>query len=102
MQRLLLATMFGLAFVLAVSESRAQTISDRFKDPSRKPGTPIVIGTLGEPIPLSIEELTERSDLILEAKVSWLKSYINVEDTAVITDYTIVPIRVLAGTVPGA
>ena len=102
MQRLLLAMMFGLGFGLAVSEAGAQTISDRLKDPSRKPGTPVVIGTLGEPRPLSVEELTKRSDLILEGRVSWLKSYINVEDTAVITDYTIVPIRVLAGTVPGA
>jgi hypothetical protein len=62
----------------------------------------VLIGVLGEPLPLSVDELTKQSDLVLEAKVSRLKTYINSADTAVITDLAILPTRVLAGTVPGA
>jgi hypothetical protein len=101
MQRLLFATMFGLGCGLVVASAGAQTISDRIRDPSRKPGSPVTIGVLGEPTPLSVEGLTNGSDLVLEARISWLKTYINVADTAVLTDYAIQPIRILAGTVPG-
>ena len=84
MKRLLLTTILGLGLALDDSAAIAQTISDRIYDPSRKPGTPVIIGTLGEPIPQSVDELAKRSDLVLEAKVSRLKSYINAADTAVI------------------
>jgi hypothetical protein len=100
MRRLLLAAMLG--FGVAASGAGAQTISERIADGSRKPGTPVVIGMLGEPIPLSIEDLAKQSDLIVEARVTPLKTYINSADTAVITEFSILPIQVLAGTVPSA
>jgi hypothetical protein len=100
MRRLVLVIVFG--FGLAVSATHIQTISDRLADSSRKPGTPLVIGTLGEPVPLSIEELTKRSDMVVEARLALLKTYINDRDTAVITDYAIQPIRILTGAVSGA
>src|SRR5207247_5768060 len=78
------------------------TISDRIHDPSRAPGTPVVIGVLGEPEPLSLDELTKRSDLVVEARVERLRSYINALDTAVLTDFSIVPLRVLTGRNPSA
>jgi hypothetical protein len=98
MNKLIMATMFALG--LGASSVSTQTISDRLNDPSRTPGSPVVVGMVGEPIPLSVEELTKRSDLILEGKVSTPRSYINSADTAVITDYRVLPIRVLGGTAP--
>lgn len=95
--RRLLIVMLGVA--LHPSWATAQTISDRIRDAKQRPGTPVVVGTLGEPWVLSLEELIRASDLIVVAKVSWLRSYINQADTAVITDSAILPIRVLAGTV---
>ena len=102
MKRLLLTTMLALAFALDNSAATAQTISDRIYDISRKPDAPVIIGVLGEPIPLSVDELTKRSDLVLEARVSRRQSYVNAADTAVITDFDILPIRILAGNVPVA
>ena len=65
-------------------------------DSSRKPGTPVVVRVLRELVPLSVDELTKRSDLVLEAKLSRLKMYINSADPTVITDFAILPIRTLA------
>ena len=97
MKGLLLTTMLGLGFAL---DATAQTISDRIHDVSREPGTPVIIGVLGEPIPLSIDEFTKRADLVLEARLSRLESYINAADTAVVTEFEIQPIRILSGAVP--
>jgi hypothetical protein len=95
--------LFALGLAHQGSEAAAQaTISERVSDASRKPGTPVVIGVLGEPIPLSIDELTNQSDLVVEARVSRLKTYVDEQDTAVLTDFALMPVRILAGTVPDA
>jgi hypothetical protein len=100
MKRLLLTTIVGLGFALGSPEATAQTISDRIYDVSREPGTPVIIGVLGEPIRLSIDEFTKRADLVLEARLSRLESYINAADTAVVTEFEIQPIQILSGAVP--
>ena len=97
---LLLTTIVGLGFALGSPGATAQTISDRINDVSREPGAPVIFGVLGEPIPLSIDEFTKRADLVLEARLSRLESYINAADTAVVTEFEIQPIRILSGTVP--
>jgi hypothetical protein len=98
MERSLLVTI--LAFGIAASGASAQTITERLAAGSREPGTPLLIGTLGEATPLSVEELTKQSDLAVETRVTRLKTYTNAADTAVLTDFAVLPIRVLAGTPP--
>jgi hypothetical protein len=98
MKQFLFATILGLA--LSSSAATAQTISDRIYDVFRPPGTPVIIGVLSEPFPKSVSELTNGSALILEAKVSLLRTYINASDTGVISEFEILPIQILAGNVP--
>src|SRR4029077_7960537 len=49
---------------------------------------------------LSIEELTRKSDLVVEGTLSVIETYVNNADTAVVTDYQMTPLRTLAGTAP--
>ena len=100
MKRIMLAATLVLAVALDRSIAIAQTISDRIYDPLREPGTAVVIGVLGEPIPLSIDEMTKRSDLVTEARLSRLRTYINAADTAVYTDFEILPATMLVGGLP--
>jgi hypothetical protein len=100
MKRILLALALVLTVALCCSTAVAQTISDRIYNPSRKPGTPVVIGALGEPVLLSIDEMTKRSDLVLEATLSRLKTYINAADTAVVTDFEMSPAEMFVGSIP--
>jgi hypothetical protein len=76
------------------------TVSERIRLAKEKPGTKVVMGMLGDAVPMSIEELTKTAPLVLEARVFVLKTYINEADTAVITDFAVEPIRVLAGQAP--
>ena len=89
-------------FGMSMADASAQTISDRLHDPFRRPGVPLVIGMLGEPVPMSVEQLTKSSDLVVEARVSALRTYIDATDTAILTEYAILPVRVLADGVPTA
>jgi hypothetical protein len=73
----LLPAVLGLGLILNSSVSAAQAISERVREASQKPGTPVVVGVLSEPMRSSVQELTERSDLIVEARVSRLESRIN-------------------------
>src|SRR5438105_3300788 len=73
MKRKLTGAMLVLGVALDHTAAVAQTISDRIYDPLREPGAPVIIGTLGEPIPLSIDEMTKRSDLVVETTLSRLK-----------------------------
>jgi hypothetical protein len=100
--RLSFSTLVWLGFTLVNSGATAQTISDRIYDVSRKPGTPVIFGVLGEPIPLSVDELTKQSDLVVETRLSRLDTYVNADDTAIYTDFEMLPIRILAGNVPVA
>jgi hypothetical protein len=95
----LLTTLLALAFAQA---STAPTITDRINDPKRELGTPVVVGVVGDPVPLSLDDLAHRSELVVEGRVKRVRSYINDADTAVLTDFSILPVRVLAGTIPNA
>jgi hypothetical protein len=79
----------------------AQTLTDRIKD-AKVSGAPVVVGVLGEVQPLTVEELSAQSDLVLEAKLSRLRTYVNARDTAVVTDFAIIPDRALKGSVTSA
>jgi hypothetical protein len=98
MKRFLFATILGLA--LSSSGATAQTISERIRGVPREPGTPLIIGVLGEPMPESVDDLMKGSALVLETEVLLLRTYINAADTGVVSEFEILPIRILAGTVP--
>lgn len=100
MKHILLVLALVLTVALRCSTGVAQTISDRIFNPHRKQGEPVVIGTLGEPVALSIDEITKQSDLVLEATLTRLKSYINAADTAVITDFEMSPAEMFVGALP--
>jgi hypothetical protein len=90
-----------LGLALYIPATAAQTISDRIRDARENhPGSPVVIGKLGEPSPMSLEELTKTSDLIVEARLRRLESYIDDTDTAVLTRFSIDLIRALRGSIP--
>jgi hypothetical protein len=96
----LLIEVLALAVSMGYGTANAQTISDRIRAGARQPGEPLVIGTLGEPLRLSIDQLTKRSDAVVEATVKPLRTYINDADTAVITDFEILTRRVLERGLP--
>jgi len=101
MKRPLLAAALVLALAGDCSTAFAQTISDRIYDPLRKQGEPVVIvGVLGEPTPLSIDELTKQSDLVLETKLARIQTYVNAADTAVLTDFEMLPTTMFVGSLP--
>ena len=60
----------------------------------------MVIGTLGEPVPLSTDEMTKRSDMVLEATLTRLNTYIKAADTAVVTDFEMSPTEMFVGAIP--
>src|SRR6185503_7599655 len=91
----------GLACIASAASSQT-TISERVRLAKETPGTPVVMGVLGEPVRMAVEELTKRSAVVLEARLSWRTTYINAADTAVVTVFAILPIHVLAGRVPPA
>lgn len=50
--------------------------------------------------PATLRELTESAELVLEATVSKLKSYLTPDEENILTDYQIVPVRVFVSRVP--
>jgi len=83
--RLLLVKTVGLACIASAASSQT-TISERVRLAKETPGTPVVMGVLGEPVRMTVEELTKRSAVVLDARLSWRTTYINAADTAVVTD----------------
>ena len=91
------------AFVSIASVASAQiTISQRVSAAKETATTAISIGVLGEPVEMTIDDLAKHAPLVLEARVSWMKTYINEADTAVLSDFAVIPIRVMAGQIPPA
>jgi hypothetical protein len=78
----------------------AQTITDRIRAAQRNPDVPLVIMTVGEPFVLTLAELVKGSDLVVDANVARVRTYANDRDTDILTDFTILPNRVLVGSVP--
>jgi hypothetical protein len=96
----MLTLALGLMSCVSTSPVAAQTIVDRLNSTAPPTGAPLVIGILGEPVRLSIEELTKKSDLVVEGTLSVIETYVNKADTAVVTDCQVTPLGALAGTAP--
>ena len=59
-----------------------------------------MMGSVDESLVLTLAELVKASDLVVEANLVHLRTYVNDRDTDILTDFTIVPNRVLVGSVP--
>jgi hypothetical protein len=67
----------------------------------RNPGVPLEQpAPPGDYWPKTIEELTKEADVVLLAKLSGMRSYLSPTEDRVLTDYTIVEARVIAGRLP--
>src|SRR5262249_44874247 len=75
----------------------AQTIPEIAKT---RPKSPIVRGRLTDIPPSTLEELTVGADVVMEATVSKVKSYLTADEENILTDYQLLPVRVLAGSAP--
>ena len=79
----------------------AQTITDRIRVAQQNPDVSLVMmGSVDESLVLTLAELVKASDLVVEANLVHLRTYVNDRDTDILTDFTIVPNRVLVGSVP--
>ena len=92
-----ITVVFGILSSVGFAQT---TITERIRLAKEKPGTPVIVGTLGEPTTMNVEELAKQATLVLEATVTRIRTYINATDTAVVTDFAMTPLRVLAGQVP--
>jgi hypothetical protein len=92
-----------VANILSFSQiTTAQDLRDLARDQARRnPGVPLEQpAPPGDYRPKTIEELTKEADLVVLAKLSRLRSYLSASADRVLTDYSIVESRVIAGQLP--
>jgi hypothetical protein len=100
MQRLIAVVVVAVLF-MSVPSAQSRKLTERARQARTKPGTPpVVVGVFGDIAPWTLEQLTEHSDVVIDATLTQSESYIDSTDEAVFTDFTIVSHRVLKGTVP--
>ena len=78
-------------------DARAQTIPELART---KPANPIVRGVLRDVKSAPLETLSNEASLILVGRLIRVKSYLTPDKMNVLTDYTIVPDRIIAGQLP--
>ena len=72
--------------VLLMSVSSAQ--SRKLTERARQAGTPpVVVGVFGDIAPWTLEQLTEHSEVVIDATLTQNESYIDSTDEAVFTDF---------------
>jgi hypothetical protein len=74
-----------------------QTLSDQVR---LNPGTPVNIGVERTFAPMTIEGLARGAHVVLQARLSKLKSYLMADDENVVTDYLLIGPQVIAGDLP--
>lgn len=94
---LMFLTTIGVAALC--SPVNGQTIPELART---RPTNPIVRGRLVDVQPATLDELTAGADLVLEATVTRVRSYLTADEENVLTDYQLTPTRVLAGHLPAA
>jgi hypothetical protein len=79
----------------------AQTITDRIRVAQQNTDVSLVMmGSVDESLVLTLAELVKASDLVVDANLVHVRTYVNDRDTDILTDFGIVPNRVLVGSVP--
>lgn len=92
-----LSTMFVTASIGL--DADAQTIREIART---RPTNPIVRGRMSDIEPATLQQLARGADLVLDATVVRLQSYLTPDEDNVLTDYQVVPTRVLLGRVTTA
>jgi hypothetical protein len=71
----------------------AQTIPELAR---AKPASPVVRGALRDVTPASFDELMKGAELVVEAKLQLVGSFLNKNEDYIYTDYKILPIRIFS------
>lgn len=90
------AMLFGVTLWFA-SDSSAQTIPELAR---ARPTNPIVRGVLRDIQPVPIEVLAKEAQVILIGRLEISKTYLTPDEENVLTDFRIVPERIISGQVP--
>jgi len=93
----LISGLSAMGFTSICTPSPAQTIPERVR---ANPTPPLITGVLVDIRPLSIEQLTTGSELVVKGRLTRPKSYLTADENYVLTDYLLVPERVIVGRVP--
>lgn len=83
--------------LLFSAQASAQTIPEIART---KPANPIVRGIFRDVTTAPIETLAKESTLVVVGRLVWSKSYLTADEMNVLSDYSIVPEKVLLGTLP--
>ncbi|MCC7007899.1 MAG: hypothetical protein IT184_03710 [Acidobacteria bacterium] len=87
----------SLAWPVVGQSSSRPTISRQIESSPPRPGQPLMLVRLIETMPMSLDDMTRRSTAVVEGILSNARTYIDESDTDVLTDFEIIPMRVLAG-----
>jgi hypothetical protein len=86
----------------SVSNAYGQpTISAEVARHRSEPGKVLYFGGMAEPSPLTLEQMTKASSLVLEAQLRTLRTERLKNDKGVRTDFTVIPTRIHHGVVAG-
>jgi hypothetical protein len=84
---------------IASSPLAAQTIPERVRTAG---SNPVVVGRLVDVFPSTLDQLMEGADVVVEATLNRIESYLSANEDHILTDFEIVPHRIFAGRLPGA
>jgi hypothetical protein len=91
-----------LAVLVNAPPTTAQALRDAAREQARQsPGVPLLLTSApGDYLPKTIEDLTKESEVVLQATLSHMKSYLSVNDDRVLTGYDVNVEHIFAGGVP--
>src|SRR4051794_1344970 len=78
----------------SAGRASGQTIAEAAR---ARPGQPVVRGVLREIQPVSADQLAREADLVIEGTLVKTRTYLTPDEQYVLTDFKIVPNRVIAG-----
>jgi hypothetical protein len=91
--------LLSMEFTSICTASPAQTIPERVR---ANPTVPMTTGVLVDIRPLSIEQLTAGAELVVKGTLTRPKSYLTADENYILTDYLVIPERIIAGRVPAS
>src|SRR5262245_24531678 len=99
---LMIHLVMALVVLVTIGPTRAQALRDAAREQARKsPGVPLFLtSSPGDYLPKTIEDLTKESEVIVQATLSHMKSYLSADNDRVLTDYDINVEHIFAGGLP--
>ena len=95
----LMAVLSSMVATSICTASPPQTIPERVR---ANPTAPMTTGVLVDIRPLSIEQLTAGAELVVKGKLTRQNSYPTADENYVLTDYLVIPERILGGRFPAS